>query len=263
MNRRKYLAAIGSLAAGTAAASGTGAFTAATVGRNADMSVVNDDSAYLKLEAGGARGVGDRVGTENGDLYIDLDKDATGSGVNDQAKYQLGAMDDSAKGDEIEFGSIYDDDSNPSAAAPGTPLSNNGDDQSAFVVTNNSGQTLDIEIGLNTDSDNKGATVYLQGRATAISADGGGNPQGPSSVDSATATNTGVLDLDDPAEGQSDPKEALSFNNDNDPDEAIPAGASVYVSFQIDTTDSGTSGPIDLAEQLVINANEAADPGVE
>ncbi len=266
MERRKFLIGVGALASGSAAAVGTGAFTSAVVSRSADITVQNDSNAYLQLEAGGARGVGDRVGQDNGELYIDFDRNASGSGVNDNAKYQLGAMDDEALGDGIDFDSLYDDDSHPAAAGGGQPYVASSDtDQSAFVVRNMSGQTLDIQIGMNTASANTGATVYLQGSATAISADDGSVTGGddPSTVDGATATNTSVLDLSDPTDGQSNATEALSFNNDNDPDEAIPPGESVYVSIQVDTTDGGTADGRSLAEELTISANEAAEPGVE
>lgn len=49
MRRRKYLAAIGSLAAGGAATMGTGAFTSVTADRSVDVEVAGDSSAYLAL----------------------------------------------------------------------------------------------------------------------------------------------------------------------------------------------------------------------
>jgi len=268
MQRRNLLIGMGSLAAGGAAAMGTGAFTSAVIPRTADVSVANDSNAFIQLEAGGARGVGERIGqNDSGELYIDLDKGADGKGVNDQAQYQLGAMNDSATGDEIEFDSIYDSDSTPKAVGDGEPWvsasnsDNDGEpvDQSAFVIHNESGQTLDLQIGLNSASESPGATLYLQGKATAI--DSGGND---SQLDGATQTRTTDLDLSDPTESQDDEEEALSFNNDGEgADEAIPAGESVYVSFQIDTTEADTGNGVSLAEELTISANEAADPGGE
>ena len=261
MERRKFVIGLGSLAAGGAAATGTGAFTAATVPREADIGVQNDSNAYLQLNAGGARGVQDRVGKENGELYIDFDEDAGGSGVNDDSRYQLGAMNDSARGDAIDFDSLFDSDSDPAAAGDGEPLATAGlsssEDQSAFVLHNQSGQTLDIEIGLNTTSSNTNATVYLQGKASAISGSGA-----DSQLDGATATNTSELDLNESGEDQDAAGEALSFNNGSPQDEAIPAGESVYVSIQVDTTGGETGAGTKLSEELVISANEAADPGV-
>ncbi|MFC7074972.1 hypothetical protein [Haloarcula halophila] len=260
MDRRKFLIGLGSLAAGGAAASGTGAFTAATVGRDGDIGVANDDMAYISLSPGGARGIGDKIGYENGDLYIDFSEDSgSGTGVNDQARFQLGAMDDDAQGDSVAFSSLYDGDTNPAAAGDGWPY-DDGTDQSAFVIENQTDQALDIEVGLQETSEASGATVYLQGVATEIQ---GASSPDPSQVDSATSTETTALDLDDPTDGQTDPDQALSFNNANDPNEAVPSGESVYVSLQVDTTDSDTTGEFDLTSQFVVNANEAADPGQE
>jgi len=261
MDRRKFLVGIGSLAAGGAAASGTGAFTAATMSRSADVAVVDDSNALIALSPGGARGVGDRVSYDNGELAIDIVGDGDGNGVNDQSKYQLGAMNDQALGDGIEFESIYDSDSNPAAAGEGEPYVVSSDtDQSAFVVHNQSGQTIDLEIGweLNRKTEPGTASIYLQGKATAISGDDGSTTtDDPSQLDAATDTTELTLS-DDPSK-----KDALSFNNGNDPDEAIPAGHSVYVSLQVDATEADTSGEVALPGNLVINANEAADPGTE
>ena len=50
MQRRKFLATVGSLTAGTAAAMGTGAFTQAEAERAVDVAVVNDANAYLAFD---------------------------------------------------------------------------------------------------------------------------------------------------------------------------------------------------------------------
>jgi hypothetical protein len=102
--------------------------------------------------------------------------------------------------------------------------------------------------------------VYLQGKATAIA---GSDPE--SQLDGATATKEAELDLDNPDTGteQDAKKEALSFNDANDPNEAIPSGESVYVSIQVDTRGKDTSDETSLSSELVVSANEAADPGGE
>jgi hypothetical protein len=265
MDRRKFLVGLGSLAAGGAAASGTGAFTAATMSRSANVAVVNDTNALIALDPGGARGVGDRVSLDgNGELAIDIVGSGSGAGVNDQSKYQIGAMNDNAKGDAIAFESLFDSDTNPAAAGDGEPFvvstGGGGVDQSAFVISNNSGQTIDLEVGLelNRNTEPGTASVFLQGKATAISGDRGTtSTNDPSQLDGATDTTQLTLS-DNPSAQQ-----ALSFNNGNDPDEAIPAGEQVYVSFQVDATEADTSGEVPLPGNLVVNANEAADPGTE
>ena len=49
-NRRKFLAGLGALASGSAAAVGTGAFTSVTADRSITAEVAGDASAYLALE---------------------------------------------------------------------------------------------------------------------------------------------------------------------------------------------------------------------
>lgn len=50
MQRRKFVIGLGSLAAGTAAAMGTGAFSSVDADRSMTVNVVGDQAAYLKLE---------------------------------------------------------------------------------------------------------------------------------------------------------------------------------------------------------------------
>jgi len=94
MQRRKFLIGMGSLAAGGAAAMGTGAFTSVTATRDVDVSVADDASAYLRLE--GAGGNNSHYVTSDGNggtLSIDLSSDnATskgGDGVNPDAITQI------------------------------------------------------------------------------------------------------------------------------------------------------------------------------
>jgi hypothetical protein len=54
MQRRKYLAALGSLAAGGAAIGGTGAFSSVRAERNINVSIAGDSSAYLGLDPSGS-----------------------------------------------------------------------------------------------------------------------------------------------------------------------------------------------------------------
>ncbi len=254
---------MGSLAAGSAAAMGTGAFTSASITRTADMSVATDSNAFIQLGVGGANGAGQRIKKTNGELQIDFDGNgADGSGVNDDARYQIGAMDDDdPQGDGIDFTSIHDNETDAEVYPPGEPyVRYNGDtyDQSAFVISNQSGQTLDIEVALLAEEDTTGATVYLQGAASEV--DGGSGPSDPDALDGATVTSG--IDLSNVNNSISGAKQALSFNNKNDGNEAIPSGESVYVSLQVDTTSDETTSQ-SLASELVVNAEEAADPGMD
>jgi hypothetical protein len=83
MERRKFIAGLGSIAAGGAAALGTGAFTSVQAQRNVNVAVVKDKNAYLSLQA-----TGDRATTDgDGQLKIDFDSSSRGSsGLNKDAR---------------------------------------------------------------------------------------------------------------------------------------------------------------------------------
>ncbi|NIB98090.1 hypothetical protein [Halobacterium sp. R2-5] len=61
MQRRKFIAGLGSLAAAGAAGIGTGAFTSVSADRGVTVNVASDANAFLALEA---------EDTENGDAYV-------------------------------------------------------------------------------------------------------------------------------------------------------------------------------------------------
>jgi hypothetical protein len=68
MQRRKFIAGVGSLAAGAAAVTGTGAFTTASAERKVTVNVVGDQGAYLGLNP-----TDERASTNSeGALEIDL-----------------------------------------------------------------------------------------------------------------------------------------------------------------------------------------------
>ena len=86
MKRRKFVIGVGSLAAGSAAAVGTGAFSSVEADRSVSVEVGDDNDAYLGLEA-----VRDDIISDDGDggqLSIDLGSQTTaegGEGFNDEA----------------------------------------------------------------------------------------------------------------------------------------------------------------------------------
>jgi len=92
MERRKFVIGLGSLAAGGAAATGTGAFSSVQANRDIDVEVAGDASAYLQLKApdnnleNGAYANGPN---ESGNqLTLTFDSSATsnsGSGINADA----------------------------------------------------------------------------------------------------------------------------------------------------------------------------------
>lgn len=103
MQRRKFLATVGSLTAGTAAAMGTGAFSSATAERDVIVEMAGDESAYVGLEAGTAPGVSPYVDIKDGELIIKLDYNGEGYGVNKGAVTEIGDPDDGEYETEYAF----------------------------------------------------------------------------------------------------------------------------------------------------------------
>jgi hypothetical protein len=89
MQRRKFIASIGSVAAGAAAVTGTGAFTSTTAERSVEVSVAADSDSFLALNpAGGANGAyAEQTGDES-TLEFNFDEQASnegGQGLNPDA----------------------------------------------------------------------------------------------------------------------------------------------------------------------------------
>jgi hypothetical protein len=87
MNRRTVLAALGSLGAGGAVVTGTGAFTSVAAKRDLTVAVADDANALLALEPGDGEN-GDYVETDDGTLGINIsgtNDGFDGSGVNTDA----------------------------------------------------------------------------------------------------------------------------------------------------------------------------------
>lgn len=84
MQRRKYLATLGSLAAGGAAVTGTGAFTTVSADRTATARVADDSDALLRLDALGSNANSAYAEEGNAQIAIDLSTNR-GAGVNQGA----------------------------------------------------------------------------------------------------------------------------------------------------------------------------------
>jgi len=86
MERRKFLIGAGSLAAGSAAAMGTGAFTSVSAGRSMEVSTADDADALLALKAHNTPN-GNEYVNENGNVIsIDISNaDEGGQGANKDA----------------------------------------------------------------------------------------------------------------------------------------------------------------------------------
>ena len=158
---------MGSLAAGSAAAMGTGAFSAAQIdGRSAEVQVNNDASALIQLVPGHHSSVAgsdstvtsNRVGYEDGQLFIDFDDsddggDGSGTGINPDSVYQVGAIGDTG---QTQLENFVDSD------APGPDVSekvlygeagNNGSsktitDDPAFVIRNEADNSKQMTLSV-------------------------------------------------------------------------------------------------------------------
>jgi hypothetical protein len=87
MNRRKFLAMLGTAAAGTSAAVGTGAFTSVSADRSVSVQVADDADAFLAMTPSNGPN-GDYASSNDGELVVQLngsDGTPSGSGVNDDA----------------------------------------------------------------------------------------------------------------------------------------------------------------------------------
>jgi hypothetical protein len=108
MNRRKALIGIGSLAVGSGAALGSGAFTQVEASRDVSVETAGDGSAYLQLQSSSP--YVDNSGSSN-TLNIDLGENtATGSGFNEDATTTVDNIfsitHNTASGSDIEVGFV-------------------------------------------------------------------------------------------------------------------------------------------------------------
>jgi hypothetical protein len=82
MQRRKFIASIGSVAAGAAAVTGTGAFTSASAEREVNVAVATDENAFLGLEP-----TDSRASLESDQLKLDFEGSNNGAqGLNPNAR---------------------------------------------------------------------------------------------------------------------------------------------------------------------------------
>lgn len=90
-NRRKFLAGLGALASGSAAAVGTGAFTTVSADRSVTVSVADDSGALLKMDATSSNENSAYANESGNEIAIDVAgaSGSTGSGVNDNAETNI------------------------------------------------------------------------------------------------------------------------------------------------------------------------------
>jgi len=126
MERRKFILGTGALAAGGAAAIGSGAFTKVEADRDIEVAVEDDADAFLRLAShSGPNGAYAEETGDPGTIEFNFDDDATGvagSGLSDEAFYNfedvfvIGNQGTQAVGVQLEF---LDEDGNQ--FEPGNP----------------------------------------------------------------------------------------------------------------------------------------------
>jgi hypothetical protein len=93
MQRRKFIASVGSIAAAGAAAMGTGAFTSVSADRSVSVNVAGDDAALLALDASSGANSAYATQTGSGEVTVEIDDTddvyADASGVNANATTKI------------------------------------------------------------------------------------------------------------------------------------------------------------------------------
>ena len=200
MNRRKYLAALGVLGSGTAAAMGTGAFTSTSASRDVSVSVADDTNGYLGFSASpNENGEFASVDTSSGgDGEIALDfgvSDGGGSGVGLNSTYNF---DDVFRIENQGTQTIYvwanfsgeglDDDD--IWFYPGSDSDRELNDGSNSVVTLTTGQQ--VNVGVHIDTSEALSSTDDQALTASLTADvdvpGGSQPSGPAGEDAAVVS---------------------------------------------------------------------------
>lgn len=132
LNRRNVLIGLGTVAVGSGAALGSGAFTQVSAQRTMDVAVAGDANAFLALEANAATSAIDNAGgPSSNELQVDLSAgSAPGDGVNDGANTTIGLLDDITSPSNVN--------------TAGFTITNNGNDPVDVSVANVSGSDPSI-----------------------------------------------------------------------------------------------------------------------
>jgi hypothetical protein len=236
MQRRKYLAAIGSLAAGGAAAMSTGAFTAAELDpRASNISVVNDTNGLIGLNAGPTQLVSNNGGANSNELVIDFSTQG-GDGVNPNSKYQVGGLGGIDNLDEVP--------GNPtlSTTVEDVAIDTNTDiqDDFAFELLNQSGEAKALEVTYRANNGFPGdSEVYMVSQYE----EGAGSPEQTSSL-IATATPNAR-------------EASILYSDDTEFSEDVGAGDDVHISILVVVGDEATNA--DLGGEIVVRAGSHDD----
>jgi hypothetical protein len=177
MQRRKYLAALGSLAAGGAAIGGTGAFSSVSAERTVSVAVATDDDSYLGLNP-----TDERASLNSGELELDFASSDVKGATNAEG------LNPNSRTTFLDLFEIVNRGEDPAFVAVGTKSS----DVYASTVTNQKPHLFDYN--------NLSGFVYAEGpvgNGTGLPFNGG---NGNMVIDSG-----GRVDLDFDSNGDSNP----------------------------------------------------------
>lgn len=157
MNRRKALIGIGSLAVGSGAALGSGAFTSVTADRDVTVETAGDSSAYLQL-------VGDDeyVSNDGTSGVLSIDLGSPSSGFNEEAKTEVGGIVEISNnaGDSSSFTIGFDDGSGGQTGSKTVTIGDGGGTNVADVTFYISSSSSYSDSGATPTVDST-STVYM------------------------------------------------------------------------------------------------------
>lgn len=242
MERRKFTIGLGALATGSAAAVGSGAFTAAELdARDADIGVVDDTDGLIGLEAGSSEFVTDEGGPAGNQLEIDFSSDAGGEGVNPNSTYQVGGMGGIDNLDEVPGSPGAKPAAQSKAIDTSTPIS----EEFAFKLTNQTENPHNIELTYEGPDDFPGETfVYMISKYE--DADGG-SPEETSALVAQASPD--------------DRRASILYSDDADWSDPVGSGEDVKVSILVVV--NGVESESDLGGEIVVRAgshDEFIDP---
>ena len=238
MERRKFVIGMGALASGAAASVGTGAFTAMQAdGREANINVVNDESALIGLKAGDT----ELVSQQDGQLEIDfsVEGDEGGDGVNPNSIYQVGGL------GGFDMGNLNEVPGDPTVSPPvgqkaiDTETDITGEGNYAFKVMNQSGNDQQIELIYEANDEELpgDAQVYLVAFY----------PEAPN-----TSSQEEGLAVGDVTGGDGNPKSASIIYADQEFSEPVGAGDEFYVTILVSVGD--VDPEVDLGGKMTVRA---------
>ena len=206
MERRKFTIGLGALVTGSAAAVGTGAFTAAELSdRDVSVTVSDDSQSLVALVAGS----NDYVSEENGELDIDL---SNGNyGVNPNSKYQIGAIPDVTGQPALKTEPLH------------VKADNKDPADHAFQIQNQSPSVQGIEVELDMEECPDDATIYLVGY-----------------TDDTTGSDGEEALVEGKVEADNDWQGLLSFTEETS-GAIVDSGGAVYVSILVDREDKSNA----------------------